>query len=447
MRVHKWVQLEESLTVTEIAERLGCAADEYRTYLVSFKEWQATTPPKCGCTALCTCAKFRRTITSKSCRMTSGSHIPDPFLDPTSGMYSTRPRMYASPFKTTDRTLETQPQPDKAKDTHPLACLFQGSTCTNFARYLGAPIGTDSSAVARFVERRLAHAQSIHPFLHQLNARTAYSLLRYVALPRTFFLPSVMHPDLLPHYTTPFDDVTDDHWSRITGIHKNHPRYETLRMRRTLPTNKGGSGIPVSDELAPHALLASVKAICPHLKRYSPAAYDHLIQTLDTSDPLGVALAFRRVKGLHDWIAAQHTKESNASCPSLHKPPTAIPATPQALLAAKQTYSDHVFARNLAARTQIKLQQAYLQHDTIHCDDHTQMISQASPGAAAWLSTPPAQACILNAASPQPPQLWQLAYALWAGARETAAPHGAAKMRPLPHSARETHCSLPPHER
>ena len=134
-----------------------------------------------------------------------------------------------------------------------------------FVRYLGAPIGLDSGAVESFVQRWLDHATAIHGHLHPPNERSAYQLLRYVAVPRMTFLPSVMHPSLLRDYVDPFDKETETQWHRFTGLSEADPRYRKLLARRTLPTSKGRSEIPKTADVALHALVASVKAVVPML--------------------------------------------------------------------------------------------------------------------------------------------------------------------------------------
>ena len=176
--------------------------------------------------------------------MMAGSYVPDPFLDPKSGLLGIKPAEYASPYGRVHIPVEAPARTKTGEvSTHPMAVLFPGTAVGQFARYLGAPTGMDSGAVEAFVRRRLDHATSIHSHLHQLNDRSAYQLLRYVAVPRMTFLPSVMYPSLLSDYVDPFDTATDAQWRRITGLSAADPRYPTLLARRTLPTSKGGSGI------------------------------------------------------------------------------------------------------------------------------------------------------------------------------------------------------------
>ena len=117
------------------------------------------------------------------------------------------------------------------------------------------------------------------------------------------FLPSVMHLSLLSDYVDPFDREMEARWRRLTGLSEADPRYQTLLARRTLSTNKGGSGIPNTADVASHALVASVKAVAPMLAQCSSGAYQHMMFTPDSTDPLGVSLAFRGVKATHDAVA------------------------------------------------------------------------------------------------------------------------------------------------
>ena len=113
------------------------------------------------------------------------------------------------------------------------------------------------------------------------------------------FLPSVMHPSLLGNYMDSFDREPDAQWRRLTGLSEADPRYKTLLARRTLPTNKGRSGIPNTADVASHALVASVKAVAPMLAQYNLGAYKHMLST----DLLGVSVAFCSVKATHDAVA------------------------------------------------------------------------------------------------------------------------------------------------
>ena len=110
------------------------------------------------------------------------------------------------------------------------------------------------------------------------------------------FLPPVMHPSLLSDYVDPFDRETEAQWRRLTSLSEVDPWYQTLLAWRTLLTNKGGSGTPNTADVASHALVASVKAVAPMLSQYSLGAYQHMMSTLDSTDPLGVSVVFRGVK-------------------------------------------------------------------------------------------------------------------------------------------------------
>ena len=100
----------------------------------------------------------------------------------------------------------------------PIALIFPGTMIKQFARYLGAPIGKDLHEVLQSLYKREMHATGVHGKLLQVNEWSVYGLLRYVAVPRTHFLPTVMHPKLVNHYTDSFDAMTNERWNAITSI-------------------------------------------------------------------------------------------------------------------------------------------------------------------------------------------------------------------------------------
>ena len=85
------------------------------------------------------------------------------------------------------------------------------------------------------------------------------------------------------------------------------------------------------------------------------------------------------------------------------------------LIAAKQTYTDYTLAKNEHKLTRIGLKPTYAAAPEVYAEDWAQLVSQSSPGAAAWLGISPSWACILTAASAQPLQYWKPAYSLRAG--------------------------------
>ena len=207
-----------------------------------------------------------------------------------------------------------------------------------------------------------------------------------------------MHPSLVKHYAGPFDAMTDERWNAITGIFPSNPRYLTLLMRRTLPTDQGGSGIPAAVALAPSALLSSLKTITPLLQLFSPIVYAHFMETLQSTDPLGANIAFAAVKEVHDWILRQPIDGTHGA---YHLPPTAIPGSVKTMLTAKQRYSSHTLAKNLHKHTKLRILQQYKRYPQLYREDIVQLLSQSSQGAAAWLTLPPSVMCILEAPSEQ----------------------------------------------
>ena len=168
-RMSYWLRLPEDKTVVQIAADIGCPATDYSAYLRTFREWGGSAAA-CVCRDRCNCGKYAATLWTKRARMTAGSHVPDPFLDPKSGLLGIKPAQYGSPYGRVHIPVEAPERTEVGEvSTHPMAVLFPGTTVGQFARYLGGPIGMDSGAVEAFVRRRLNHATSIHSHLHQLN--------------------------------------------------------------------------------------------------------------------------------------------------------------------------------------------------------------------------------------------------------------------------------------
>ena len=145
----------------------------------------------------------------------------------------------------------------------------------------------------------------------------------------------------------------------------------------------GGSAIPNAADLAPSALLASAKATLPLFRELNPALHDHLLNTLPTTDPLGITAAFQHCKRVHDTLAATIDPISNYS----HKPPTALPEHARQALLAKQNYTDLTLAKNLHKMTRLKLMRTY-KDDDVHTRAMISLIAQSAPIAGAWLNIP-----------------------------------------------------------
>ena len=200
------------------------------------------------------------------------------------------------------------------------------------------------------------------------------------------FLPSA-HPNLLSDYVDPFDrEETETQWRRLTCLSEADPWYHTLLVRRTLPTNKGGSGIPNTADIASHALVVSVKAVAPMLEQYSPRTYRHMLSTLGTTDPLGVSLALSWCESDARCSGWQPVAGKEEGEDAYHVPPTVIPST---MIVDRQSYTDFTLAKNEHKLTRIKLGATYATDPEMYAEDWTQLVSQSSPGAAACLGIPP----------------------------------------------------------
>jgi hypothetical protein len=425
----KWVTLTKDSTVTHLADAFKVPENAYRTYLTTFTPWG----PKesCTCTgpaelAACNCGKFRSTITNKRDLLTQGAHVPDPNLDPGFRSHAPEHRRthpYTLPFPATPPLPTQTPTEANAPHAHPSEFLYPGSNIAPFARYLGAPIegGHSTSAVADFLAERRDHATDLHQRLRHLSNRAAYFLLRYIALPRASFLPAVTHPDKLTSYLQAFDEATDTEWLRILHLHPDDPRTPTMIKRRTLPVAMGGAGIPHTADIAPAALLASVKASMPLLAAHHPDLHAHLLTTLSTSDPLGVNGAYHSCKRIHDELA--DTLNPTGWHPTARcKPPTALPNTARKALLARQNYTTLTLSKNLHALTRATLLPHLRDNPEDYPDAATELVAQSAKLAGAWLNIPPAYAYILTAPPPQPDNYWTAGFRRWAGAPPEADP-------------------------
>ena len=189
------------------------------------------------------------------------------------------------------------------------------------------------------------------------------------------FLPSVMHPSLLSDYVDPFDREMEVQWRRLTGLSEADPRYRTLLARCTLPTNKGGSGIPNTADVASHAQVASVTAVAPMLAQYSLGAYQHMLSTFNSTDPLGVSVTFWWRESTHDAVARSPAAGTEDGKDTYHVPPTVNLATMAELIAAKQSYTDYTLPKNEHKLAHIRLEATYAASLELYAEDWAQLVS------------------------------------------------------------------------
>ena len=126
-----WLRLPNDRTEGQIAAAIGCPVAEYSTYLRTFREWggDATT---CGCQDLCNCGKYFATVRGKQAKMTTGSHIPDPYLDPRSGMPGTKPADGTPPLtRYTSRLCPHRRRRKVRLVNTPWQCYFQARRWAN----------------------------------------------------------------------------------------------------------------------------------------------------------------------------------------------------------------------------------------------------------------------------------------------------------------------------
>ena len=84
-----------------------------------------------------------------------------------------------------------------------------------------------------------------------IGKRAGYLILRFIAVARANFLPSVTHPDHIADYANRFDIATARAWLMLVQVPTHDPLADWLLRMRYVPTVMGGSGIPRVTETAP----------------------------------------------------------------------------------------------------------------------------------------------------------------------------------------------------
>ena len=167
-------------SVSMLADTFGVSEDSYRDYLHAFSAWAPKPRGRlhtCHNPRKCQCGKFSSVL--KKARASfhqAGDHVPDPNLDPSFGDIDpghSVPENYTPPFsRAVPSPAPEQPQSkDGAPSVNPLQFLFGTTAIADFARYLGAPIGSSLSRITAFVEDRRRHALSLHRFLPYIGKR------------------------------------------------------------------------------------------------------------------------------------------------------------------------------------------------------------------------------------------------------------------------------------
>ena len=98
-------------------------------------------------------------------------------------------------------------------------------------------------------------------------------------------------------------------------------------------------------------------------------AVQHMLSTLELTDPLGVSLAFRGLKATHDAVTRSPVVCKEDGEDAYHVPLMAIPSTMVELIAAKQSYMDYTLAKNEHKLTRIKLEAAYAASPEMYAED------------------------------------------------------------------------------
>ena len=219
-------------SVSMLADAFGVSADSYSEYLRAFAAWAPKPKGRlhtCHNPRTCQCGKFSSVLKrTRASFHQAGDHIPDPNLDPSfegTDPDHGAPVNYTSPFsQAVPSPAPEQPRhADVTSSIHPLQFLFGTTTIADFARYLGAPIGSSLSRITAFVEDRRNHALSLHRFLPYIGKRAGYLILRFIAVARANFLPSVTHPDHVAGYANGFDVATARAWLELIEVPAHDP--------------------------------------------------------------------------------------------------------------------------------------------------------------------------------------------------------------------------------
>ena len=411
-----------SLSQKDLAEAFRVPKKSLDAYYVStYKEWQPRCRGRCLCAdqaeGNCPCGLFAKAVRSNACRYTELTEIPDPNLDPEFKklfpLHRTA-RTYTSPFE----PVASQPAKEKMHTGHPLQFLFPEAQLSDWGRYLGASVGGSDALTDDFINKRLSSALALLPILPHLTGRTGFQILKHVIGPRGRFIPSVTHPNLLGSYAQDFDRAIGNSWLRMVGLTPDGGKLQESMLRRIkLLVSDGGSGILHMADSAPNSLVASVKEASALLAAHSPQLYHHMLSSLGSTDPLGLAHAVRQCTVTLDWLTEHSALLPKNEDGTAGSAPTHIPAHAVDLIKAKQGYSDRKLARNSHRKGLIELKIMYESDPLLFPEDQVDLMAQSAPGAGAWLALPATSTTIRDEAFHQDPSKWIVAYKAWAGVR------------------------------
>ena len=149
--------------------------------------------------------------------------------------------------------------------------------------------------------------------------------MKHVIGPRGRFIPSVTHPNLLGSYAQDFDRAIGNSWLRMVGLTPDGGKLQESMLRRIkLLVSDGGSWILHMADSAPNSLVASVKeASTTLLAAHSPQLHHHMLSSLGSTDPLGLAHAVRQCTVTLDWLTEHSAilpknEEHGWVCPNSH---------------------------------------------------------------------------------------------------------------------------------